>query len=410
MRNINPKLIGSTLLALLILFLVLEISGRPVGFVLGSTATSTTQSAYSVANLKIRELTGGCDLKTDAGGYVYCGVDASSGSGDHAFPFTGTDFGSATTTVISFTNGLMGFSTSTILSLNSDTITGIGGGTNALEFSGTNAYFLRTSDAYSTYFYQSPGYSETLAADIQLIGDTTITGDLRVQDVDAFYFDTQTTISEHPSLKFFDIQTRDEEYTLARIKAPTSTPYEATIALLIDEDGDNSGVNESFFDWYNENYADSYQAGLRLVDTGTARPKPIVFGHYNDDGISKDEGNKLVLFPSGTVWMGQGTSTANLATMLHVGSTTASNLLRLDGAINNVLTAKGSGNLGVGTGTPATKLDIYHPTATSTHYIYSGGAGLGGRVVMEDSDGAGCTEITTINGTLNVQTITCPGN
>lgn len=164
-------------------------------------------------------------------------------------------------------------------------------------------------------------------------------------------------ISEHSSLRFLDIQGRaGGDYTLARIKAPRTTPYESTLALLIDESGDNSGVNESFFDLYNENYSDSYQAGFRLVNTGTARAKPIVIGHYDDDGMTKDQGNKITLFPSGTVWLGQGTSTASLTTQLHVSSTTATNLFELDGTTGDrfVVTQATStfrGALAVGTTT-----------------------------------------------------------
>ena len=66
--------------------------------------------------------------------------------------------------------------------------------------------------------------------------------------------------------------------------------------------------------------------------------------------------------------------------------------------------------LGIGTSTPATLLDVYNATATSSIYIYSGGAGLGGRAIFEDIDGAGCTEITALDGTLTAQTVTCPTN
>ena len=41
-------------------------------------------------------------------------------------------------------------------------------------------------------------------------------------------------------------------------------------------------------------------------------------------------------------------------------------------------------------------------------YIYSGGAGLGGEIIVEDNDGAGCTEITTLDGTISGKTVTCP--
>jgi hypothetical protein len=51
---------------------------------------------------------------------------------------------------------------------------------------------------------------------------------------------------------------------------------------------------------------------------------------------------------------------------------------------------------------------VYKNTATSTAYIYSGSAGLGGRLILEDVDGAGCTEISALNGTLIGATKACP--
>ena len=65
-------------------------------------------------------------------------------------------------------------------------------------------------------------------------------------------------------------------------------------------------------------------------------------------------------------------------------------------------------NVGIGTTTPATKLDVYNSAATSTTYIYSGGTGLGGRIILEDYDGAGCTSIVALDGTLTAATVACP--
>src|SRR3990167_3763715 len=45
------------------------------------------------------------------------------------------------------------------------------------------------------------------------------------------------------------------------------------------------------------------------------------------------------------------------------------------------------GNVGIGTSTPTDLLHVHNNTATSTLYISSGGAGLGGEIVVEDVDG-----------------------
>ena len=67
-----------------------------------------------------------------------------------------------------------------------------------------------------------------------------------------------------------------------------------------------------------------------------------------------------------------------------------------------------NGNVGIGTTSPDTPLHIYDASATSDFYIESGGAGLGGRIIIEDTDGAGCTALTTLNGVLTAAIIACP--
>jgi len=60
--------------------------------------------------------------------------------------------------------------------------------------------------------------------------------------------------------------------------------------------------------------------------------------------------------------------------------------------------------------TTTTGLNVLGSTnnGTSTAYIYSKTAGFGGRVILEDSDAAGCTEIYALNGTLTSAIIACP--
>lgn len=65
------------------------------------------------------------------------------------------------------------------------------------------------------------------------------------------------------------------------------------------------------------------------------------------------------------------------------------------------------GNVGVGTQAPSAKLHLHHPSATVTLYLDSGASGKGGRIVMEDRDGAGCTELTTLNGVLSTAVVPC---
>lgn len=46
--------------------------------------------------------------------------------------------------------------------------------------------------------------------------------------------------------------------------------------------------------------------------------------------------------------------------------------------------------------------------ATSTIYGFSTAAGKGATIILEDTDGAGCTEVYALNGVLTAQTVTCP--
>ena len=72
-------------------------------------------------------------------------------------------------------------------------------------------------------------------------------------------------------------------------------------------------------------------------------------------------------------------------------------------------------SVGISTTTPAYTLSVNAATstqsyanATSTSYIYSFFTGAGGQIILEDEDGAGCTAISVLNGTLNGNTIACP--
>lgn len=70
-------------------------------------------------------------------------------------------------------------------------------------------------------------------------------------------------------------------------------------------------------------------------------------------------------------------------------------------------TSTATNALSIGTTTPLAIFHIESTTASSTELITSGGAG-GGRIILEDSDGAGCSEISILDGTIITETITCP--
>lgn len=100
----------------------------------------------------------------------------------------------------------------------------------------------------------------------------------------------------------------------------------------------------------------------------------------------------------------------NFSDVLQVGK--EDNNGRFDLMTNNTerMTILNSGFVGIGTTNPTDLLQIHNNTATSTLYITSGGTELGGEIIIEDIDGAGCTEITTLNGAITGKIITCPTN
>ena len=68
-----------------------------------------------------------------------------------------------------------------------------------------------------------------------------------------------------------------------------------------------------------------------------------------------------------------------------------------------------SSTLGVAGITSLTEaLNVTEVTGTSTVAVQATAASTGGRIILEDSDGAGCSEIYILNGTVISATITCP--
>jgi len=86
--------------------------------------------------------------------------------------------------------------------------------------------------------------------------------------------------------------------------------------------------------------------------------------------------------------------------------------LRASGIIKTHIRTNGvsyfnGGNIGIGESTPTAELHITG-ASTPSLFIESTTATDGGQFILEDTDGAGCTGITALNGVLTATTIACP--
>lgn len=237
--------------------------------------------------------------------------------------------------MLTWTNGVFGCE---------DDSTGAGGG--AWPFTPTTNFGQAVQSTTTALWLQGSPYSlfassSAYFANTMMVNSTTT----KNMYIGNYQFSTST-------VDYLDVHNNSAgtPYTLLRLKAPRTKPYEATMALLIDVDGNYDGTNEEFVDIYNEKYFDSWQTGYRQGYSGTGVPKPIAFGHWNValGGAGKDPGNKLLIMPSGTVAVAQATSTLTTTTAFQIASSTATNLLQVDTSPGtSKLTVNSSGVLGL---------------------------------------------------------------
>lgn len=120
----------------------------------------------------------------------------------------------------------------------------------------------------------------------------------------------------------------------------------------------------------------------------------ILLGLVGGNQLNGIGGSTAATFTAGNL-VSNGTLTVTGATTFTATSTASNDLIV-------------SGNLGVGTTTPSDIGHVENSSATSTLIISSGGSAVGGRIIIEDHDGAGCSEIAILNGTVAAKTVTCP--
>lgn len=72
------------------------------------------------------------------------------------------------------------------------------------------------------------------------------------------------------------------------------------------------------------------------------------------------------------------------------------------------LVVDASSGVGFGTTTPRDIAHVENASATSTLIISTGADAKGGRIILEDIDGLGCTEIFALNGVVLASSVACP--
>lgn len=202
-------------------------------------------------------------------------------------------------------------------------------------------------------------------------------------------------INQHAA-GFLDIQRTGAAFTLTRIRAPRGDSKEATLSLVNDMSTTDAGVDEEFVDFYNENYGDSRQWGMRQAYSGTGAAKPFIIGHWQTSGL-KDPGNKLIILPSGTIGIAQATSTLSATTMLHIASSSAATLLRIDTTPGtNKVIVTGGGLVGIGTSSPMSTLSIGTGSLAFPDGTTQSSSGI---MVVQDEKAANTAGGTSVAGT-----------
>ena len=179
------------------------------------------------------------------------------------------------------------------------------------------------------------------------------------------------------------------------VRAATLTPDGITLGsvMFAGTAGVISQDNSDFF-WDDTN---------KRLGIGTATP--LSFLHIKSAGATPlrvegtgDDAN-IRFMDTGSTKAVFGWDVGSAVMRIGVDATSIANVVGIDIAVG--------GDIGIATKTPLARLHM-RDTNAATFLITSTTASNGGRIIIEDTDGAGCTGLTVLNGNATFATITCP--
>lgn len=239
---------------------------------------------------------------------------------------------------------------------------------------GSGALVFGTSPAFTTSLSTpaittaSGDLTITPAAGSDLSVNLSTTGDFAV-NTDDFFVDTSAGrigVGTVLPTQTLDIETNENANSIFLLKNASSTGSSAAGVIRVSAD----------------------TALTQVIAHGTGRTISrygITLGGWSE--IAPSAGNGLII---GTI----------NATPLIFGTS---------GAVNTAeaMRITTDNRIGIGETAPATNVEINSASGTTTMQMLSTTASVGSRIILEDVDGAGCTEITTLNGTITGKIVTC---
>ncbi len=356
---------------------------------------SATSTGLAVTNLL------SCDsIDTTSSGDFICGSDAQGAGGNHNEFTPSTNFGQTVS------------GTSTALWLQGSPISLMA--SNTAQFDRATSTLLTATTAWFTNLFIG---LDTLAEYISDTAGAMFTGNTET-DITITYDDTDNTIDAVvdtlPNLTgTLDVDsggTGAATFTAGSLLYGAGTgalQVVATSTATIGNGLSYSGTMGSFV---------GGAAGTLTATLGTTIAPAELVGQAN---LKSDL--LIAVSSDGTGFTATGTPQLTIGNLLAT-STTATSTIQ-GGFLANLL----GGNFGIGTSSPSRKLSVqgdFYSSATSTVtglnvvpsgtvgtstiYMYSKTAGFGGQIILEDSDAAGCTAVSALNGVLTASIVTCP--